>query len=581
VSIDYQERLIDHHFAAFIKRVSGGAEDDLFSIVVSLASNAVGKGNICLNLSDIAAQNIVFDGKIVKLPEIEELKKLLMLSSAVGAPGQFRPLVLDTDGRLYLYRYWRYEQNFAGILLQKAGADAGVINENLLCEGLERFFPHLADEEHDCRKDAAKVALRTQFCVISGGPGTGKTSTVVRILALLLEQQGGMKMRIALAAPTGKAAARLKASVNNIRQSLDCSDEVRKAIPDQVVTIHRLLGPISGSDRFRYSVMNPLPYDVVIVDEASMVALPLMNSLMGALSPNVRLILLGDKDQLASVEAGAVLGDICLAGEEYPASSVARSVVMLEKNFRFKVGSHISAISREVNAGRGREALNLLRDFYSVGIAWRNVANRETLRKLLKERVLDGYGSYFEASSPGEALERFDRFSVLCAIREGLFGVNGINREIESILGAANLITKTGLWYPCRPIMITANDYTLNLFNGDIGIIFPDPDNEHELRAFFPSPDGGVRSISTIRLPQHETAFAMTVHKSQGSEFSHVLILLPPVDFDILTRELIYTGITRAKDSVEIWGDEEVFCAAVKRKTVRNSGLIKALLQQM
>ncbi len=233
--------------------------------------------------------------------------------------------------------------------------------------------------------------------LISGAPGTGKTSTVVRILALMLEQDRGMKHRIAMAAPTGKAAARLKTSINDLKNALDCSDEVKSAIPDEVVTIHRLLGTFPGSSRFRYSAKNPLPFDTVIIDEASMVALPLMSMLVTALRADARLILLGDRNQLASVEAGSVFGDICSAGSEKQASPLSDSLVMLEKNYRFQAGSGIAEISRAVNSGLERDALSILKSNVTSGVTWRELPPREEMEASLTQTVVEGYQGYLDA----------------------------------------------------------------------------------------------------------------------------------------------------------------------------------------
>jgi len=574
MTIDFQERAIDRHFADFICRQASEV-NEIFRLVVSLACSAVGRGNLCLNLADIAGQTVTVNGNELLLPQLDSLMELVRSFSVVTVPGKHhRPLVLDGSGRLYLYRYWRYEHELAMTILQKAAAVTDNIAEMKLHESIERLFLESADYR---QKEAAMVALKRQFCVISGGPGTGKTSTVVRILALLLELEGGRKQRIAMATPTGKATARLKQSVNNIRQTLNCSDEVKSAIPDNVVTIQRLLGSISGSTRFRHSARNPLPFDTVIIDEASMVALPLMSLLVAALKPNARLILLGDRDQLASVEAGAVLGDICSAGAENSASPLSSSIVVLEKNYRFQPGSGIAEISRAVNAGQEREALELLTGNEAGTIVWQPSPDREKLRNALTEKVIQGYKGYLEAASPEAALEQFDRFRILCALRDGPYGMIGLNAVVENILGKRGLIAPSSLFYAGRPVLVTINDYSMQLFNGDTGILFPDPDNGGDLKAFFPTPDGGLRSISPERIPSHDTAYAMTIHKSQGSEFDRVLMLLPPAGNELLTRELIYTGMTRAKKIVEIWSNEEVFCSAVRKKTERNSGLTDAL----
>lgn len=578
MTMEYQERSIDRHFAAFICRLAGGEPGDHFRLVVSLASSAVGKGSSCLNLADIAGKTLVADNREFLLPGFDDLMELLKSTSVVSfAGGDRRPLVLDAAGRLYLYRYWHYESELARILLRKASVSAGDIDEARLHESLFRLFPGDTDLEGDRQKKAADVAFRRRFSVISGGPGTGKTSTVVRILALLMEQPAEKK-RIALVAPTGKAAARLNVSIRTLRSSLSCSEEVREAIPDDVVTIQRLLGTDSRSSRFYHSAENPLPYDTVIVDEASMVSLPLMFSLVSAMRYDTRLILLGDKDQLASVEAGAVFSDICNAAGENLTSILSRCITRLERNFRFNDFEGIARLGRLVVSGRDRDAFDELKKGSLPGISWHPVPAKSELRRFLAPKVIEGYRSFLEAPTPGEAIGRFNHFRVLCALRDGTYGVSGINRETESILHEAGFIDPSSGCYTGCPLLVTANDYALRLFNGDCGILLPDPENGGEIRAFFSVKDGNIRSVPPERLPQHETAFAMTVHKSQGSEFDRVILILPPADNEMLTRELLYTGLTRARYSVELIAEETVFCAAARKRTDRKSGL-KEMMQ--
>ncbi len=591
----------DRHFAAFIKR-EAGVSPPWLELVVALASSAIASGNICLNLADIAATEILVDDAPERLPPLGELLVQLAGTAVVGAPGEFKPLILDGDGRLYLYRYWHYERELGRIILEKAGAAGGELAEELLENGLQRLFPAGKGKECDWQKIAALAALQKKFCVISGGPGTGKTTTVVKILALLLEQAGERPLRIALAAPTGKAAARLKEAIQTMKAGLDCSEAVKVLIPNEVTTIHRLLGVKSGSHRFRHSAGNLLPHDLVIIDEASMVALPLMAKLVTALKSDARLILLGDRDQLASVEAGAVLGDICGRGRQEPFSSgfadfvarvtggklpvdpaagdkapLADSLVVLKKNYRFGEASGIGAVARAVNSGAGDEALALLRAKGGTGCSWYDAPRQATLKKELTALVVSEYGAYLAAKTPAEALRLFDNFRILCAVRQGVYGVTGINAAVEEILTEKGLIEPRNRWYAGRPVLITVNDYQQKLFNGDIGIVLPDQAAAGAPRVWFPAAEGGLRSVSPLRLPAHETVYAMTVHKSQGSEFGRVLLLLPDSDLELLARELIYTGITRAKSAVAVWGDKEVFVAAVARRIERKSGLRAAL----
>jgi len=594
---------LDRNFAAFICRQEGEAAP-LLELVASLASSAVGGGDICLHLAEIAGRDIRIGGTETGLPDLAALSGALEATRVVGRPGEFRPLVLDREGRLYLYRYWKYEQDLARVLLRKAAEEEPVPDETLLASGLARLFPASAAGETDWQRVAALAALRRRLCVISGGPGTGKTSTVIRILALLLEQAAGRHPRIALAAPTGKAAARLADSIRLMKERLDCAAAVREAVPEEVSTLHRLLGALGTTGRFRYSADTPLPFDVVIVDEASMIALPLMARLAVALKPDARLVLLGDRDQLASVEAGAVLGDICRGGGKEPFSPdfarfaariagdrippddapetlppLTDALVVLKKNYRFGDDSGIRAVSVSINDGKGEEALELLTGGNFSDIGWRGLPLPDELEKALAGPVTTGFG-YLGAATPTEALARFDSFRILCALRRGTYGVAEINSLVERILGRAGLIDPTDRWYHGRPVMVTANDPTLRLFNGDVGIVFRPPGNEAPPRVCFPAPDGGVRDISPLRLPEHETVYAMTIHKSQGSEFGRVLLLLPGHDSEIMTRELLYTGITRARNGAEVWGRREVFVSAASRRINRKSGLKSALWER-
>jgi len=345
-----------------------------------------------------------------------------------------------------------------------------------------------------------------------------------------------------------------------------------------------------------------MPYDVVIVDEASMVDLPLMAKLVTALKNDARLILLGDRDQLASVEAGAVLGDLCGTGTEMLYSPefcrlVERTsgavfqnasievqfppltdiLVILKKNYRFLASSGIGHLATAINAGNGEQALALLSIDTAQDIKWRDLDLPAALKKALASEITEGYRHYLAAGTAEEALSRFDGFRVLCALREGPYGVIAVTKLIEEILVEHRLIDVHNRWYKGRPVIVTTNDYSMKLFNGDVGIVFPDSDLAGTPRVYFPTADGGVRKVSPVRLPAHETVYAMTVHKSQGSEFERVLLLLPDHDSELLSRELIYTGITRARSEVEVRGVKEVFAAAVARRIERKSGLGDAL----
>jgi len=593
---------IDLHFAGFMASLANACPAAVRR-AAALVSNAVAGGHVCLDLAEAARLRLpegFSDDPSPALPG--RWAEELLGSGVVGRPGEYRPLILDEAGRLYLHRYWRYERDLAAAILERAAAPAPDLDPALLRDGLARLFPQPDDGGTDWQKVAAIAALSRRFTVVSGGPGTGKTSTVVRIIALLLEQAGSTPFRIALAAPTGKAAARLRESVRKARESLDCPDGIKERIPEGVSTIHRLLGPRQGSSRCRHDAGNPLPYDAVVVDEASMVALPLMARLAAALLPAATLILLGDRDQLASVEAGAVLGDICDTGQSHgfsPAfsaliaevtgeaagprsgepgdaqgSPLGDSLVVLRRNYRFGDDSPIARISACVNRGDGEGAL---REMDGETVSWHSLPPPEGLGRALADAVPEGYGDFLRETRPEEVLQRFDGFRILCALRRGPYGAEAANALAERILAERGLIDPTTRWYRGRPVMVTVNDYDLRLFNGDIGIVLPDPEADGAPRVFFPAEDGGIRKLPPARLPAHETVYAMTVHKSQGSEFGRVLLILPDRETEILTRELVYTAVTRASVRVQVMGDAEVFKGAVSRRVRRNSGLRERL----
>jgi exodeoxyribonuclease V alpha subunit len=432
------------------------------------------------------------------------------------------------------------------------------------------------------QKIAAKTAVQRHFCIISGGPGSGKTSTVVNILALLLEQNPNLT--IALAAPTGKAKVRLQEAIKQSLDGLNCAISIKKAMPQEAYTIHSLLGSKLNSPYFRSHIGNLLPYNVVVVDEASMVDLALMTKLAQAIPKSARWILLGDKDQLASVEAGTVLGDICEASlsENYQenkenAPTLQENIVLLDKSYRFSENSGIWKLAQAVKQGQSEKALRILKSENYPDVNWHHLAPSEGLPRTLIEQIVIRFTRCLEEKSPEKVLQRFEQLRVLCATHRGPYGVEAINRQIEGELNKKGLIRTKNRWYHGQPIMITRNDYTLKLFNGDIGIILRNPDNRNDLQAFFPSVEGEIRLFWPNRLPEHETVYAMTIHKSQGSEFDNVLILLPQQFSTLLTRELIYTGITRAKQVIHIWGNEQVLSMAVSKKISRSSGLREQL----
>jgi len=581
---------LDRHFATFIAEQDGGDRPWL-ALAAALVSRRRGEGHVCLDLESLAGTTCPdepSDGVLlVQLPRLQDWLKELKASLVVGSPGEFRPLILDAHWRLYLHRYWHYEQSLAWKIRSWAGEQTDAQDLAALDRRVQALFPPGPGDSVNWQGVAAKAAARRKFCVISGGPGTGKTHTLVLILALLLELERDRKLRIAVAAPTGKAAARIQDSIQKIRETLPCAGAVKAQMPERATTIHRLLGYLPDSARFRHDAEHPLPYDVVAVDEASMVDLALMAKLFDAIAPAARVILLGDKDQLASVEAGAVLGDICSAdggarrsvrAADHTETALTDCVVQLQRNYRFGEQSSIYRVSSAINAGDPEQVLRILGDCRSTAtdLAAAALPRRAEFKTALRNRVTAGFSAFLKAAHPLQALAALAQFRILCALRTGPFGVAGLNQLTEEILAEEGLIKPQGPWYSRRPIMITRNDYNLKLFNGDIGLILPDGESG-EPRAFFAGPDNAARKFLPLRLPEHETAYALTVHKSQGSEFDRVLMVLPDRDSPVLSRELLYTGITRARMGVELWYEEDVLCAAIARRVRRTSGLRDAL----
>jgi exodeoxyribonuclease V alpha subunit len=562
-------------------------------------SLATAAGHVCTYLADIAAAGGDLD--------VHALREALLASGMVGTPDapDTRPLIIDADGRVYLHRYFDYERRLARRLMALSSGTAGAIGTEAqaLLDDLFAANAKRLGVRPDWQKIATALALLRPLTIISGGPGTGKSTTVVNVLACVLA--GNPDCRTRLAAPTGKAAARMLDAIRKAAAFLPA--DLRDRLPTESFTVHRLLGWRPTSGEFRHDADNPLPIDLLVVDEASMLDLALATKLIEAVPPSAHIILLGDKDQLAAVESGAVFSELsadptlskaCVkalsavtgiaatrieCAAPIKPTRLADSVVWLTENFRFAKESGIGRLAAHVNAGEADAAIEFLRSGTDPGLVWIADANRASEASSLQQ-IADGMADYVDAAcarldDKAALFEALGRFRVLCAEREGPRGVIEINRFVgQHFRKRVDHPLDPGIasaWYPGRPVMVLRNDYVLKLFNGDVGIVLPN--GADALMVFFPDSDGSFRAVAPLRLPEHETAFATTVHKAQGSEFDKVLLLLPSKPTRVVTRELLYTAITRSRSGVTIIGGAEVLEKAIVSPTRRYSGLVARL----
>jgi exodeoxyribonuclease V alpha subunit len=521
--------------------------DDAVALALALATRALRGGSVCVDLTTVAAESGVPD---LPWPDPVAWLSALRASRLLSDPPVLR---LYDDRLLYLDRYWREEEQVCADLLALSVPAASVE-----VSGSARLFGPGYEEQ----QAAAEIAVSQAVTVLTGGPGTGKTTTVARLLALLAEQAG---LRIALAAPTGKAAARLTEAIANEVEKLDAVDRERLS-GLHAVTLHRLLGSRPDTSvRFRHHRGNRLPHDVIVVDETSMVSLTMMARLLEAVRPEARLILVGDADQLASVEAGAVLADLV---DGLSARNDVR-VAALRTSHRF--GETIGALADAIRGGDADEVLALLR---SGDEHLEFVDDADPVTRLARMRaILVPHALRLrEAAVLGAAdvaLARLDDHRLLCAHRHGPFGVQHWNRQVESWLSEETGLPPWSQWYAGRPLLVTANDYGLRVFNGDTGIVVTGHDG---VRAVIAGAAGPL-DFATSRLADVETMHAMTIHKSQGSQADQITVVIPPEDSRLLTRELFYTAVTRAKAKVRVVGSETSLRAAVGHRAVRASGL--------
>ncbi len=618
---------IDAHVARTLGSRLGELRGDVL-LAVALAVRAPQHGHVCVDLRGVELAALVPERRDDEPVDLTGLA-LPPDRDAWRARVAVSPLVRETevgstpfvlrDGLLYADRYFHYETVLRDAFRRRLAESRTVGDPALLARGLDALFAAPPDGSVDLQRQAALAALTRGAVVISGGPGTGKTWTVRNVLTLLFAQwaasaPGTSPPRVAVAAPTGKAAARV---VESIRAGLtDHVERARRALPSGVEpaalasflsdlppwTIHRLLGyNRENPTRFRHDAERPLAFDVVLIDEASMVDVALMAKLVDAVPAGARLVLLGDRHQLASVEAGTVLADLCGVGD-LPAPHAA--VVFLTRSRRYAPDSGIARLAAATLAGDEGGAVDAVPTWPASGPgslvvdARGDVVGRDIgrlpptptggLPASVRGLVVAGYRSALERLKGGlragedlptlhrDVLGRFDRFRVLAAHRRGSLGVETLNEAIEEWLRDEGLLTAIrNPWYLGRPVMIRRNDYGVRRFNGDVGLVVRGPDSDPIV--VFPGSDGGVEYLAPVRLPDHETVFAMTIHKSQGSEFDDVLVVLPDQPSPILTRELVYTGATRARKRLTLLAQPEVLASAVRRPVQRASGLAERL----
>ncbi|PVX31901.1 DNA helicase/exodeoxyribonuclease V alpha subunit [Pasteurella langaaensis DSM 22999] len=620
----------DYYFAKLIADKTQGVSQDptqqeLVILLAALCHQSYLQGNSCLYLdNDVARHPFGLGYKAEEVHLLATIKQniadlpVAQWQSAVENHLAFTtqplqkaaPFVLQGNA-VYLYRAWQDEQTVVNYFKSAVKKSQISVSFPEIKQILDQYFPER--ENIDWQKIAVATALIQPFTLIAGGPGTGKTYTVARLLAAIQQWQLQQKLpplRIRLAAPTGKAAARLKESIDNSLAQMPLPEEVRKQIITESETLHRLLGVRPFKDAVRFHEQNPLPLDLLIVDEASMIDLAMMAKLLRALPEQARLILLGDKDQLASVEAGAILAELGtffqsgysaefatklqqMTGAVVPISEfsppIRQHLALLTKSTRFDSNSPVGQVAKEINAMQAEQSWNLLAQSiplveYDCDDSSDEQAYRQRYLQHLLQSAVENYAIYLAKladttqtnATPTDAelktiFATFNSVRYLTALRAGDFGVESLNEKIAEKLRQKGWVQfkYSRDWFNGKPIMVTQNDVNVGLYNGDIGLYIGN-------RVYFER-ENGFKSVSINRVPTHELAFAMTIHKSQGSEFAQTVVVLPPEYSPILTKELLYTAVTRAKPNLMVFSSREIWQRAVRNPIKRQSGIGRLL----
>jgi len=576
---------VEVEFVRFLKEIHPSVQDEVLWAAAACIY-AQKNGHVCLDFTKWD-EGWLFDDKKSNQKLTDSIKKAwlkaLDKSPLVSGGGELQPLILESS-RLYLHRFWSFEEELCHWLNQKSSGtnevsetEKGVMQSLLNPTGdlFETNWQHVA----------VQLSFLKDLVVISGGPGTGKTFAVLNIIAAHLLSKPEGEYRIALAAPTGKAARRLAESIESGRSNLPDHIQSKVEIPDTAQTVHKLLGSDFRGASFSFNKENPLTYDLVIVDEASMLDMNMWVRLIRAVGSNTKLIVLGDKDQLASVEAGSILGDIC-GGENSFSDNIVKSVsqiqgtnipiakekpsindciVFLTKSYRFGENSGIQKFAAAVNESNPDLAIEILQDSTLADLSWLEPTS-ENMESIVRDYAVNHHAE-FKTKSQDERLKASNKKKILCALRRGPFGVEQINGKVESIIKRKQNVLAGRTWFEGRIVMATRNDALLQIRNGDIGIY---TDEGNGVIQF----EGEERqSLSANRLKDYESAFAITIHKSQGSEFDEVAVILSNQVNTVLSKEILYTAVTRARKNTLIIVNEDVLRKTILRSVSRRSGL--------